>query len=271
VDDTKQNPILPPEAMKKLVEQAREREARAKAALVDEYRRSAAKAINDFAQKHCEYLKAKHGIDLQPSRVVVTLKKPKEYYEALFEAAALMRNDTYLLDRKVKDTIAEVFPEAARRAGYKDHIPESAWYNEFGPSLQRRVNRLLEEYGASDDCNSLSKVRELIRAGRKASGGTPTEAATGADLATGRFQFNGDGTVHWFGSELTIQRKGAGRTQYVKAGGKLVNVFKALASLGVPQATVELWLKNAEVAYLRRREQEQRHEENLQEYGSKYD
>lgn len=133
------------------------------------------------------------------------------------------------------------------------------------------MNKLLEEYGASDDCNSHSKVRELIRAGRKASGGTPSEAATGADLAIGRFHFNCDGTVHWFGSELTIQRKGAGRTQYVKAGGKLVNIIKALASLSVPRATVDLWLKNAEVAYLRRREHEERHEENLREYGSKYD
>jgi hypothetical protein len=269
MNDTLKHPILPPEAMKKLADAAREREARAQAARVEDYRRGAAKAINDFAREHCQYLKDKYGVDLQPSKVFVALKKPKAYYDALVEAAALMKNDTYLLDRKVKDTIAEVFPEAARRAGYKETIPESAWYNEFSPSLQRRINRMLAEYGVTDECNSLAKVRDLIRTGGKS--GIRNSGETGADLPTGRFHFNGDGTVHWFGSELTIQRKGAGGTQYVKSGGKLVNVIKTLESQGVTRDTIEQWAKNAEAAYKRRREHEEMHDENLRQYGSKYD
>ncbi|MDR5772145.1 MULTISPECIES: hypothetical protein [unclassified Caballeronia] len=267
--DTNQNSLLSPEQLKKISAAAAEREARAKAAMTEECRRMAAKAINAFAKEHCQYLRDRYGADLQPSKVFVALKKPKAYYDAIFEAAALMKNDSYLLDRTVKGTIAELFPEAARRAGYKEHIPDSAWYNEFSPSLQKRINKLLDEYGATDECSSLSKVRALIRAGRKPKGNA--DAVTGDDLPMGRFHFNGDGTVCWFGNELTIQRKGASGTRYVKAGGKLVNIVKALERAGVTRATLDLWEKNAEAAYKRRREAEAVHDENLREWGTKYD
>jgi hypothetical protein len=261
---------LSPETVKRLEAVAKERAQKERNARTEEYRRLAIKEINRFAREHCQYLRDKFDIDeLLPSSTHVSIKKPKAYYEAIFEAAALLKNDTYLLDRKVHEAVAFVLPEAARRARYSETLPERVWYSEFSPVLQKRVMALLADYGATDQCNTLAKVRDLIRAGRKVD--DVSDKATGRDFPQGRFNFNGDGSVHWFSNEVRTQRKGNGGTVYIKVSGKAINLFKTLEGMGVSRETADRWQANAEAQALRRREHEERHEENLRNTGSRYD
>ncbi|TXC86444.1 hypothetical protein [Paraburkholderia azotifigens] len=261
---------LPPETVKRLEAVAKERAQKERNARTEEYRRLAIKEINRFAREHFQYLKDKFDIDeLLLSPVHVSVKKPKTYYEAIFEAAALLKNDTYLLDRKVSETIAHVLPEAARRARYAGVLPERVWYSEFSPVLQKRITALLVDFGATDECNTLAKVRDLIRAGRRVD--DKSDKATGKDFPQGRFNFNGGGAVHWFGSEVKIQRKGNGGTQYIKVAGKSINLLKTLEDMGVSRDTANRWQANADALTLRRRQHEEQHEENLRNTGSRYD
>jgi hypothetical protein len=250
---------------------ARELAQKERASRTETYRREAIKEINRWATAHCKYLVEMHNLDeLLPGKVHVTLKKPKSYYEAQFEAVAMMTRDTYLLDRPVKALIAELFPEACRRAGHTGRLPESVWYNEFSPPLQKRVTNYLVGFKPTKDCNTLSKVTALIKAGRKFRNAAE-EKYTGRDFPQGRFQFNGNGTVCWFGNELTIQTKGKSRIAYVRVGGKYKNVLKTLDELGVDRATAGQWVENAEVSYHKRQQHEALHDENLKTFGMKYD
>jgi hypothetical protein len=234
------------------------------------YRREAAKEINRYARHYCKELAARYNIDeLQPSKVHVTLKKPKSYYEAIFEAVCMMVSDTYLLDRSIKATISELFPEVCRRAGHRDRLPDSVWYNEFSPALQSRIMKRLADFEPTQECDSLSKVSALIKEGRKAA--ASGERPVGRTFPHGRFQFNGNGTVLWFGNELTLAEKGKGRTLYVRVGGKYEGVYKTLLGLGVNRETAVQWRSNAEAAYSQRQEQEAFHEANLASCGTKYD
>ncbi len=260
---------LSPALQQKVAEAAESRKSQEALTRAESYLREAARAINEFAQHHLQYVRDQHGVDLKVQPVLVMFKRPREYYEAWFEAALLIGRDTYLLDRQVQETVAEVFPEACRRAQYSDRLPDSLWYKPFGETLQKRINGRFQYYGITDDCNSLAKLRDLIKSGM--TGNKSPEAETGQDFPQGRFYFNGDGTVYWFGSELTIQRKGNGGTQYVKFNGKSLNLIKELVGMGVSRPNIERWVKNAEMAYRRRMEAEATHQQNMAEFGSKYD
>ena len=260
---------ISPELRAKVAAVAADQKARADAAKAEGVRRLAAQEITDYIKSKMELYKAVHGVDLQVSRVLVTLKKPKTYYAAWLEAAAMIARDTYLLDRKVGETIAEVLPEAARRAGYRGALRDSIWYDEFSVPLQKRVNIALERYGCTDKCNSLSKVRDLV----KSHGARQQDAdkTTGQDFPQGSFSFNGDGTVCWFGNELSIRIKGTGKTRYVTVKGKDINIVKTLESMGVSRETIDRWAMNAEAAHRQRLADKGVHDKNLADYHWKYD
>lgn len=254
---------LPDTLQQKINAEAEKRIAQRKRALAEEYRRMAAQDINAYAQHKLQHMREQFGVELRADPVLIKFKRPREYYDAWLEAALLIGTDTYLLDRTVKATIAEVFPEACRRARHTGDFPEGIWYNPFGEILQKKINNRFQSYGITDECNSLAKLRDLIKSGM--SGRKSPETETGQDFPQGRFYFNGDGTVYWFGSELTIQRKGNGGTQYIKVGGKSVNLIKTLAGMGVSRDTADRWIKNAESAYHRRQEVESARQQILED------
>jgi hypothetical protein len=241
----------------------KERAARTEAIRRDIQRR-AQSMVDDFVKLEV----ARAGItDLKASRILVTLKKPKEYYNAYFEAVSLMLRDDYLLDRPVKELVADVLPEASRRAGCSPILPASCWYAEFSPAVQKRVNSLLATLKLKTVPSNLSEASKAIRAHH--SGQSEAVGPTGVTLNGKRFQFNGDGTIIWADAEYTITVKRESR--YVRIGADYVNIDTTLKALGIPVDDIAAWEANAVILHAKRRSNETVHNAAEFHTGTKYD
>lgn len=241
----------------------REHAARTEAVRRDIQRR-AQRMIDDFVTSEA----ARAGIaELKTGRIVVMLKKPKEYYNAYVESVALMLSDGYLLDRPVKELIADVLPEASRRAKCAPTLSASCWYQEFSPAVQKRVNGLLASLRLKTAPNNLSEVSKVIRAFH--SGQSEAVGPTGTTLNGKRFQFNGDGSMIWAGAEYSIILKRSSR--YVRIGGEYINIDTTLKALGITAGDIAAWEANAAILHAKRRANEASHDESEHFTGSRYD
>jgi hypothetical protein len=226
--------------------------------------RRAQRMVDDFVTSEA----ARAGIaELKTSRIMVMLKKPKEYYNAYVESVALMLADGYLLDRPVNALIAHVLPEASRRAKCAPTLSASCWYREFSPAVQKRVNALLASLRLRTAPNTLSEVSKAIRGFH--SGQSETVGATGTTLNGKRFQFNGDGSMIWAGAEYSIVLKRSSR--YVRIGADYINIDTTLKALGITAAEIAAWEAHAAILHAKRRDNEATHDEAEHFTGSRYD
>ncbi|KVD72789.1 hypothetical protein WI89_13775 [Burkholderia ubonensis] len=241
---------------------------KAYAARTETYRRDIQRRVQRMVDDFVKTEAARIGIaELKASRVLVMLKKPREYYNSFVEAVSLMQADGYLLDRQVKDLKPFVLAEASKRAGCAPALSDSCWYSEFSPAVQKRVNALLAGMKLTTVPVSLAKVRDALRAHH--SGHSEVIGPTGITMNGKRFQFNGDGTMIWAGDERKITTKVGSR--YVRIGPDSVNIDKTLQALGITPDELAQWEANAAIVYARRRANEAYHDETEHHCGTRYD
>lgn len=219
--------------------------------------RSVQKQLEEVADSLCRQAERDFGCaPLRVSSFRVTEKKPRAFYQAAEEATRILIHKSYLRDKSIKDLKPVLFAEVRERLKLEDGVissEESYWKTPFNDIQRKEVHGMLQRngYEPTKAVDRLSQVLVLLRAGKPAP--ASNERPTGGMTKQGPVSFESRKHVHYLGERYLIRWKS--KQPYLRMdGASEYNLFALLKGVGLDQATVELWMDNAEREAVKRRE-----------------